>query len=163
MIASMVSVEVHDRRVRGYSETRIRHDFRRVRRGAFWRGLVNRIRAKQNHLPSISETLAGCTQSVHSDMGYRTVPVAQIAGSVGRSHDFDDQFMPRHEHLRDRWVNINRAYHNNVALPAVELVQVGDHFFVMDGHHRVSVARTHDQHFLDAHVVKIEASCAARP
>jgi len=162
MNATMLSGLVPDGRVRGYSEGKIRHDFYRARRRAFWRGLVSRVRAKQKRLPSISEALAGCNQRVQSDVGYRTIPVSKIVGSVGRSQDFDDQFMPRHKHLEDRWINVNRAYYNNVALPAVDLVQVGDQFFVIDGHHRISVAYAHDQHFVDAHVIKIETSCAGK-
>jgi hypothetical protein len=161
MSATIVSERVSDRRVRAHAETRILIDFRIARRRAFWRGLVNHVRAKQNRLPSIQEVLEGCSKSVYTDMGYRAVSVKQIVGSVGRSQDFDEHFMPRHEHLKDRWMNIDRAYHNEVSLPAVELVQVGDQFFVMDGHHRISVAYAHDQHFVDAHVIKIEASCVS--
>ncbi len=39
-------------------------------------------------------------------------------------------------------------------LPPVDLVKVGDFYFVRDGHHRISVARALGQQFVDAIVVK---------
>jgi hypothetical protein len=51
-------------------------------------------------------------------------------------------------------------------LPAVELLQVGNAYFVRDGNHRISVARTLGIRCLDAQVTVWQAACAlpwARP
>jgi len=47
-----------------------------------------------------------------------------------------------------------------VTLPLVDLVQVGDVYFVRDGHHRISVARAFGQESIDAQVTVWEV---ARP
>ena len=84
--------------------------------------------------------------------GIQTVPIAKIKGSVGRYKDFDDVFLPMNDSLSNRWRKINRAFYQDVNLPPVSLYKVGDAYFVLDGNHRVSVARTHGIKFIDADV-----------
>jgi hypothetical protein len=43
-------------------------------------------------------------------------------------------------------------------LPPVELIQVGDVYFVRDGHHRISVARMMGQDSIDAEVTVWETA-----
>lgn len=84
--------------------------------------------------------------------GMHTVKVAQIVGSVGRYQDFDNAFLPRSNALVERWRRINRAFYNDISLPPVSLYKVAESYFVLDGNHRVSVAREHGVEFLDAEV-----------
>ena len=86
--------------------------------------------------------------------GIQTVPVDQIVGSVGRYQDFDDAFLPRTNALSSRWRKLNRAFYDEVGLPPVKLYKVGDVYFVLDGNHRVSVAREHGISFIDAEVTE---------
>jgi len=85
--------------------------------------------------------------------GVQTVPIAKIRGSEGRTTDFDARFRPRSEHNRDRWLSVAKARLNDIPLPRVMLIQVGDSYFVRDGHHRISVARTLGEAYIDAEVV----------
>jgi hypothetical protein len=80
------------------------------------------------------------------------VPIQKIRGSQGRTKDFDRGFHPLKNHTRDRWVGIAVARQRGTALPSVSLVQVGDLYFVLDGHHRISVARALGQRDIEAHV-----------
>jgi hypothetical protein len=84
--------------------------------------------------------------------GLQPVPIGHIRGSEGRSGDFDAEFRPLKAHSRWRWVNMAAAKMRGVALPPVELIQVGDVYFVRDGHHRISVARDFGQEQIDAEV-----------
>jgi hypothetical protein len=90
--------------------------------------------------------------------GVQTVRVDQIAGSLNRYHEFDRVFLPASEKLADRWQSVNRAFYQDVSLPPVVLYKVGDVYFVVDGHHRVSVARRQGQIDIDAEV----RECATR-
>jgi hypothetical protein len=85
--------------------------------------------------------------------GVVTVPIEQIVGSEGRSQDFDADFNPRQLHNRERWMDIVVARRTGVTLPPVELVQVAGQYFVRDGHHRISVARTMGQLDIEARIV----------
>ena len=73
--------------------------------------------------------------------GVRAVRIDRIIGSVDRYRDFDRIFLPTQSRTADRWQRINRAWYQEVSLPPVLLYQVGDVYFVVDGNHRVSVAR----------------------
>lgn len=84
--------------------------------------------------------------------GTRVVRVEDIRGSVDRPNDFDRNFNPRQAYTERRWVNLAVAWLNGVTLPPVKLIQVGDDYFVEDGHHRVSVARALGQDYLEAEV-----------
>jgi len=69
------------------------------------------------------------------------VPLSQIKGSCGsRTNDFDACLRPQKHHNRDRWVSVAIAFYMHKPLPPVELVKVDDIYFVLDGHHRLSVA-----------------------
>lgn len=75
------------------------------------------------------------------DRGLREVPVQRIVGSLGRQRDFTRAFLPRDEALRRRWEDVEELAESQRGFPPVELYKVGDAYFVVDGHHRVSVAR----------------------
>ena len=84
--------------------------------------------------------------------GIRPVSMAQIRGSEGRSEEFDAAFRPLKEHNRGKWISVALARLRGVALPAVKLAQVDDLYFVLDGHHRISVARAFGQESIDAEI-----------
>jgi hypothetical protein len=90
--------------------------------------------------------------------GMRTVPVSQIGGSVGRCTEFDSDFMPAKASVEARWKRIDRAFHRGEELPPVSLYKVGSFYFVLDGHHRVSVASYHGVQWLDAYVTEFSAA-----
>ena len=90
--------------------------------------------------------------------GGQTVEISKIIGSENRIGDFDDQFHPLRSQSKDRWMSVAGARIQGVPLPPVDLIQVGDRYFVRDGHHRISVARTLGQHFIEAEVTVYQMS-----
>ncbi|MCK6581806.1 MAG: hypothetical protein L6Q49_01770 [Anaerolineales bacterium] len=90
--------------------------------------------------------------------GVKTVRVDQIAGSLNRYHEFDNAFLPKEDQLAGRWQKVDRAFYQDIHLPPVVLYKVGQVYFVVDGHHRVSVAREQKQEFIEAEV----RECATR-
>jgi len=95
--------------------------------------------------------------------GVQDVPLDQIIGSVDRYRDFDRLFLPKSPHIEDKWDRINRAWYREESLPPVMLYQVGEVFFVIDGHHRVSVARSHGQPTIEAEVRECRARVPLTP
>lgn len=84
--------------------------------------------------------------------GVQLVVIDQIQGSQGRCRDFDRAFYPRQCHSQSRWLQVATARELGIALPLVELIQVGNIYFVRDGHHRISVARAMGQIEIEAEV-----------
>lgn len=109
----------------------------RGRRGQLLAFLTGRSRK----LHSLEEVSHACKVQNRRSGGTRTVPIAMICGSENRAADFDCDFNPLQDHTCDRWLNIAKAWQRGRYLPPVILIQVGDHYFVRDGHHRISVAR----------------------
>jgi hypothetical protein len=95
--------------------------------------------------------------------GVRTVPLNRIKGSEGRSTDFDCDFNPLHARTRNRWMSIAMARSQGDTLPLVELIQLGEAYFVRDGHHRISVARAFREDYIDAVVVVLELELVSVP
>jgi hypothetical protein len=91
-------------------------------------------------------------------LGLQDVPVGSITGSVGRTRDFDHHFRPRYKHLRDRWVNIYLRYEVG-DWPSIQLNKVGNNYYVIDGHHRVSVANYSGVKYISAEVWEYPAPC----
>lgn len=85
-------------------------------------------------------------------MGVVNIPLAKIVGSENRVSDFDNTFNPLNEHNRDRWINIALTRRNGASLPPVELIQVGEEYYVRDGHHRISVAKAANQTEIEARI-----------
>ncbi len=83
---------------------------------------------------------------------FKPVSLDHICGTLGRTGDFDQRFHPLEDRLRDRWVSIAIARSQNTPLEPVALIQVGDRYFVKDGHHRISVARTRGESAIDAEI-----------
>jgi DNA-binding Lrp family transcriptional regulator len=81
------------------------------------------------------------------DRGIRTVPLSRIVGSVGRYQDFDSRFRFKHNMSSERLQWITAAMRQGRSLGPVELYQIKDDFYVLDGNHRISAAKTlaHDE------------------
>jgi hypothetical protein len=88
--------------------------------------------------------------------------VEKISGSVGRFPEFDQIFMPLKRSAEVRWKRVDRAFRRDEELPAVSLFQVGSIYFVLDGHHRISVARFHGVEWIDADVTELRATSMER-
>ncbi len=114
--------------------------------------LWNRLVHTENHLRELSDVLHGRQVKSSNDAGLQLVAIARIKGSEGRCQDFDAAFYPTQNRTEERWVSIAAAQKLEVALPPVELIQVGDVYYVRDGHHRISVARSLGQKEIEAQV-----------
>ena len=128
-------------------------DFARSLRRNFFRKLIR----KTGPLTSFDHVYADLDNKSRVDRGQRTIPIAQISGSLGRENDFDRDFNPGNKRTRSRWISIWYAHQQGISLPPVSLHKVGDRFFVEDGHHRISVAKTMGQKYIDAHVIEYTA------
>jgi hypothetical protein len=135
--------------------SRAEGDYGRVRRRAWWRDVVARMAGRQNQLLSYEAVKRSLKLGGPIYRGVKTVPVAQIVGSVDRYRDFDNVFLPKQDSTANRWKSIARAFYSDVDLPPVRLYKVSDAYFVMDGHHRVSVAREQGVDFIDAEVQEV--------
>jgi hypothetical protein len=141
-------------------EVQVDKDFSRARGWALLRWMMTRLQRDNasNRLLCFDEIrkIPGAIGRI--DRGLRTVPVAQIGGSVGRCSEFDSDFMPTRASVGERWKRVDQAFHRGEELPPVSLYKVGSFYFVLDGHHRVSVASYHGVEWIDAYVTEFGAA-----
>ena len=127
-------------------------DFSRAR----LKGFLNRIGCMVFGRPSELLSYEQVKECLHLGgpiyRGVQTVPVSAIVGSLNRYRDFDRAFLPVKNGTANRWENVDLAYYQHKELPPVLLYKVGQVYFVVDGHHRVSVAREQGQDDIEAEV-----------
>src|SRR5215204_3842370 len=140
-------------------------DFTRARRRARLRAAVARIRREHtsNRLLSFDDLKREHGANNRLYRGTRVVEVEEIVGSVGRWRDFDRSFLPARTSMAERWKRIDGAFQRGEDLPPVELYELEGAYFVVDGHHRVSVARYHDVPTLEAAVAEFRPKLTAAP
>ena len=143
--------------------SQVHADFARVRSRAFLHDLWALLAGTRNSLLSYDEVKEKLRISGPIYRGVRTVEVAKIVGSVNRYRDFDHAFLPARNNIADRWQRVDRAFYEEVSLPPVVLYEVGDIYFVVDGHHRVSVAREQGQEFIEAEVRECKVNVPVGP
>lgn len=87
------------------------------------------------------------------------VELCAIVGTLDPSPHFDSGFRPASNAVRRRWERIALAHRKGQALPPVELRRQPDGYYVVDGRHRVSVARALRHRDIDAWVTGPRRSC----
>ena len=143
----------------GLSGLDAQHDFIRARRQATVAKLIARLRGEPDDVAVVlpyEEVIEALGFVSENSLGLKVVPLDQIVGSVGRLRDFDRRFRPTSGRSRGRWEQIAAAARRGESFPAVDLVKVGQLYFVRDGHHRVSVARALGRTDIDAYVTEVK-------
>jgi hypothetical protein len=91
--------------------------------------------------------------------GVREIAVDKIVGSAAspaKAGDFLPGFLPATRRMRDRWTRVYTAMVEGGELPPIDVYQVGDGYYVIDGHHRVSVARSLGRDMINARVIDVK-------
>jgi hypothetical protein len=138
-------------------------DFSRARTKAVFFQIQNFLNTDRDKLLSFNDVKDILKPKNEVYRGNQTVPIKMIAGSEGRYHDFNKFFLPRKEHLRYRWQRVDEAHIKDIILPPIQLYEIGGAYFVRDGNHRVSVAKTQGVEFIDAVVTSLTTEINVKP
>jgi hypothetical protein len=142
----------------GLSGVDAQHDFMRARRHATIAKLAARLRGEPDDVGVVmpyEEVIQALGFVSERSAGLKVVPLDLIVGSVDRGRDFDRRFRPTSGRSRGRWEQIAAAARRGDAFPPIDLLKVGQLYFVRDGHHRVSVARAIGRTDIDAYVTEV--------
>jgi hypothetical protein len=131
---------------------RVRADFNQARLKAFLNSVWAVLAGQPNTLLSFDDIKEKLRVGGPNYRGVKTVPLEQIVGSLNRYQDFDRVFLPTQSETAERWQRVDEAFYKDISLPPVLLYKIGQVYFVVDGHHRVSVARGQGQQFIEAEV-----------
>jgi hypothetical protein len=111
------------------------------------------VTGRSRKLLELKENKSSTQHGIKGVHGTTSVPVNQIRGTMNKADSFDLEFLPLQERSRQRWVGIALRMMRAEHLPPVELIQIGEDYYVSDGHHRISVARALNHDYIDAVVV----------
>ncbi|MBW2659531.1 MAG: Lrp/AsnC ligand binding domain-containing protein [Deltaproteobacteria bacterium] len=87
-------------------------------------------------------------------LGIQAVPISQIVGSVGRYQDFNRKFRLKKDRPSVRFERVKQAFDQKITLPPIVLYQIKDEYYVLDGNHRVAVAKKMGYEFIDAEITE---------
>ncbi len=133
-----------------------RDDFRIARRRAATANLLGRLTGKSLELLSFREVTQKLKEAGRHNLGLQDIPLAAIVGSVGRTRDFDRNFLPLQQEDAERWARVKVAGMGEKGLPPIEVYKIGESYFVLDGNHRVSIARQQGMETISAMVVEVQ-------
>lgn len=148
----------------GFPRADAEHDFLRARRRQVLSRLANRLRREPddvNIMLPFDEVVEALGYQGERRLGLRVIKLDSIVGSVDRSRDFDRRFRPTSGRVRQRWERLALAARRGESIPPIEVYRVGDLHFIIDGHHRVSVALAHQLSTIDAYVTEVRTKLKA--
>ncbi len=140
-----------------------RDDFHKAKNRARMHSLFDALTWKNPDLLSLYEVTSIIKPKKETYLGMQTIEIKKIIGSEGRYRDFSSLFYPKREMLRSRWTSIDRARLEDVILPPISVFSLGGYYFVRDGNHRVSVARSMGVDYIDAEVVELDSEIKLEP
>jgi nucleotide-binding universal stress UspA family protein len=140
-------------------------DFQSAHLRAKLQGVLARVTGRSNELLSYEDIARKLKLQGRSDKGVQTIPVDAIVGSVGRYTDFTRTFLPRRAGDQERWANVKAATFDIMGegLQTIEVYKVSEVYFVMDGNHRVSIAKQEGLKAIEAHVIEIQTDIPLTP
>ena len=140
------------------------HDFQSARQKAGIQEVLARFTGKSTQLLSYEEVAEKLKLRIRSERGLQHIPIDAIVGSVGRYTDFTRTFLPRRNDDRQRWAGVRAVFlEDGAGLPPIEVYKVGDVYFVIDGNHRVSVARQEGLTTIEARVIELQTDIKLTP
>ena len=145
---------------------RAREDFDAARFRAFRKAVLATLTRRARSLASMDAALEAAGTAGRSYAGVKEIPLDRVVGSAGppgKAGDFDPSFLPIDRRLRDRWTRIYRAMVEGEELPPIDAYKVGDNYYVIDGHHRVSVARSLGRDVINARVIEVGTTAPLGP
>ncbi len=138
-------------------------DFRRLRRRAQMERLLAGATGSSADLLNFEEVRRKLRATAANERQLREIPLDAIVGSVGRYQDFTRSFLPRTDADADRWARVMVAANAMAGLPPIEVYQIGEAYFVVDGNHRVSVARQNGATSIQAYVIPFRSRVPLSP
>ena len=139
------------------------NDFHKARDKALFKEILGRITGESNELLSYDEVRHRLKAFATSQEELRDIPLSAIIGSVGRYNDFTRDFLPKKYAIASRWASIKTATFGLTGLPPIEVYQIGEAYFVKDGNHRVSVARSMGATHISAYVTEVKCRVPITP
>ena len=138
-------------------------DFQRARRRADLEKVLASWKGKSTDLLSFEEVKKTLKITGSSSRGLQEIPIDRIVGSVGRYSDFSRTFLPKEDHHERRWARVKTIATGVAGFPPIEVYKIDRVYFVIDGNHRVSIARQMQATLIEAFVTELRTPIKLSP
>ena len=138
-------------------------DFWRLRRQAGIERVMAQLTGKSVELLAYEDVVQKLRITGRAGGQLQDIPLAAIVGSVGRYTDFSRSFLPLQNEDQARWARVKMAVSDLAGLPPIEVYRIGEAYFVLDGNHRVSVARELGATYIQAYVNEVRTRVSLSP
>jgi hypothetical protein len=142
----------------GFPVADVENDFQRARRRQVLARLAHRLRREPDDVSLIlpfDEVVAALGRRGERRLGLQTLPLDTIVGTVDSTRDFDRRFRPTSGRIRERWERLALAQRRGEPIPPIDVYRIGDMHFVIDGHHRVSIAIATGAKTIEGYVTEV--------
>lgn len=146
-----------------YINQKASDDFNKAKSKATIHSILGALTPEKQRLLSLEDVKKLVKPKSETYLGMKTVPLKLIVGSEGRYKDFTKAFLPKKEFSRSRWENVDKAHLQSIILPPIKLYEIGGTYFVRDGNHRVSVAKSQGVMDIDAEVIRLDTEIKLEP
>jgi len=141
----------------------VRSTFRKARRREAYRRLSQIAgRNRSRPLLSLDEVSKRLRAFEQTYVGIRPIRVADVVGTVSRVDDFDRDFLPKRSKIQERWQSLEQTFPEG-DFPPIVVYEIDGRYFVVDGHHRVAIARQRGIEFLDAEITALRSNTPLPP
>jgi len=143
----------------GFPVADVENDFQRARRRQVLARLAHRLRREPDDVNLIlpfDEVVAALGFRGERRLGLQTLRLDTIVGTVDSTRDFDRRFRPTSDRVRERWERLALAQRRGEPIPPIDVYRVGDMHFVIDGHHRVSIAMATGAKTIESYVTEVQ-------
>ena len=138
-------------------------DFAKARKKALFNEIQHFLKPEEAAMISFRDIKELLKPQNQTYLGMQVIPIEKIVGSEGRYKDFDNQFFPKNTFIKERWEHVDEAVIKDIILPPIKVYELGGLYFVRDGNHRVSVAKSKGVEFIDAEVVSLQSEIRLPP
>jgi hypothetical protein len=142
----------------GFPRADVENDFLRARRRQVLSRLAKRLHRAPDDVNLIlpfDEVVSALGRRGERRLGLQVIRLDTIVGTVDSGRDFDRRFRPTSGRVRERWERLALAQRRGEPIPPIEVYRIGDMHFVVDGHHRVSVAMATGATTIEAYVTEV--------
>jgi hypothetical protein len=163
----------------GLAHQDARDDFDRARRRASLAKLAGWLHghpSSRNRLPVLGEVTTltgvpgpGVRRPGHGRVDHlgptaeALVPIGQIVGTVEPTSCFDRHFRPTSEVPRARFERIAADILSGRGMDPVDLYRCGGQYYVLDGRHRIAVARALGERWVLANITDVRLTHPGKP
>jgi hypothetical protein len=142
----------------GFPRADAEADFLKARRRQVLAQMASRLKGQDSTRRgslSFDEVVGALGRREEQSLGLQVINIKDIVGSVDKVRDFDPRFRPTSGRSRERWERLAEAVRRGQSFPPIDVYQVGDMYFIRDGHHRVSVFRELGFPTIEADVTRV--------